>query len=556
MKTKNKITIKSVLLFCVALSTSQLSNAQVEKVSTEFKELPVRNTAEPCISKAEYEQLKADIETNVARLKKEGKYIRTQNQGKVLPPQKFDWPLTYETNFLGNDYFFIQNYVDHAPAQGVISEYMCGTRSYDLVGYNHQGTDICIGPYWWNMMDDMKVRIIAGAPGQIVGRNEGNFDRNCAMGGGGSANSITIEHEDGTRALYWHMKNGSVTDKVIGDFVAKGEYLGYVGSSGSSTNPHLHFEVQDSSGNFIDPWEGPCNNDIVSSLWNSQKPYPNSGIMSILTMTGAPTVPVCPAPETVPYSNHFNAGDPVRLEIHLRDLVPGTVYITKLYNPAGNVIGTWNDTVGNNFIAGGWRAYNFSFNNNAATGTYKIQVTYGGKTATHYITLGCPPAYNLSGQITGRNGFLTGEEITTTHTIPGVSGNKIWYEAETYIQGNPGFRATQGCSFRARIDNCSIGNSIAFREIAEQPQVILLQANPSLVTDKTQLMLKLSETNSVTISVFDLTGRKVKSVINNQQTIDGNHTFELNTADIVSGVYICTAETNNSKSSCRIIVQK
>ncbi len=51
---------------------------------------------------------------------------------------------------------------------------------------------------------------------------------------------ITISHGDGTMTLYAHMKSRKVKE---GSQVNQGDVIGYVGSTGNSTGPHLHFEV-------------------------------------------------------------------------------------------------------------------------------------------------------------------------------------------------------------------------------------------------------------------------------------------------------------------------
>ena len=86
------------------------------------------------------------------------------------------------------------------------------------------------------------VRIVAAAPGTIVSKTDGNFDRNCAIGSG-QWNAVYVRHADNSVAWYGHMKSGSLTTKAVGETVVTGEYLGIVGSSGSSTGPHLHFEI-------------------------------------------------------------------------------------------------------------------------------------------------------------------------------------------------------------------------------------------------------------------------------------------------------------------------
>ena len=53
-------------------------------------------------------------------------------------------------------------------------------------------------------------------------------------------NVVAIEHEDGTTALYAHQQEYQVK---VGDKVKQGQIIGYVGSTGNSTGPHLHLEL-------------------------------------------------------------------------------------------------------------------------------------------------------------------------------------------------------------------------------------------------------------------------------------------------------------------------
>lgn len=56
----------------------------------------------------------------------------------------------------------------------------------------------------------------------------------------GCGNYIVIDHGDGYSTLYCHMSGFSVSD---GAFVAQNQQIGEMGSTGNSTGPHLHFEV-------------------------------------------------------------------------------------------------------------------------------------------------------------------------------------------------------------------------------------------------------------------------------------------------------------------------
>jgi len=65
----------------------------------------------------------------------------------------------------------------------------------------------------------------------------------------GYGNTIIVSHGGGLTTLYAHM---SRTAAGAGDKVAQGEVIGYVGSTGWSTGPHLHWEIR-SKGDAYDP---------------------------------------------------------------------------------------------------------------------------------------------------------------------------------------------------------------------------------------------------------------------------------------------------------------
>ncbi|WP_374604886.1 M23 family metallopeptidase [Arenimonas sp.] len=77
----------------------------------------------------------------------------------------------------------------------------------------------------------------------MSGHAEGGADRALAD----QANYVRVLHEDGSMALYAHLQEGGVTVRT-GDRVHLGQVLGYAGSTGFSSGPHLHFAVQVNGG--------------------------------------------------------------------------------------------------------------------------------------------------------------------------------------------------------------------------------------------------------------------------------------------------------------------
>jgi LysM repeat protein len=57
----------------------------------------------------------------------------------------------------------------------------------------------------------------------------------------GYGNVIAVDHGDGLQTLYAHLDSLNV---VCGDFVYQGDTIGFMGSTGNSSGPHLHFEIR------------------------------------------------------------------------------------------------------------------------------------------------------------------------------------------------------------------------------------------------------------------------------------------------------------------------
>ena len=100
-----------------------------------------------------------------------------------------------------------------------------GLRKHPILGYNkmHKGTDFAA---------PSGTPIMASGSGTIV----------IAKWCGGGGNCIKIKHNSTYQTVYAHMKNFAKGMRV-GKKVRQGEIIGYVGSTGMSTGPHLHYEV-------------------------------------------------------------------------------------------------------------------------------------------------------------------------------------------------------------------------------------------------------------------------------------------------------------------------
>lgn len=108
-----------------------------------------------------------------------------------------------------------------AYSTGVTCAY--GSRVHPINGNKsfHYGVDLAAG---------MNTEIYATKSGTVTGATYGEAN----------GYYVTINHGDGYSSIYAHMTNYVVS---VGDSVKQGQLIGYVGTTGWSTGPHLHFEI-------------------------------------------------------------------------------------------------------------------------------------------------------------------------------------------------------------------------------------------------------------------------------------------------------------------------
>ena len=339
-----------------------------------------------CLSNNQRQAVIKKLNLDIASLRQKNRLLFSEKNRGNHP--LFIWPVQKEQNLPYNSVWAISNYVDHNLASpNQLLDYNCGARTYDTnSGYNHRGIDIFTWPFSWKLMDNDEAEIIAAAPGQIISKSDGNFDRSCDFNTSTPWNAVFVQHNDGSIAWYGHMKNGSTTTKGIGDTVVEGEYLGVVGSSGVSTGPHLHFEVwQDATyTHLIDPYSGNCNNLNTESWWQNQKPYSNPGINAVLTHSSHPDFNVCPASEVTNESNQFNLNEIVYFYLYLRDQYTGSGIDVKIIRPDGSYLLDTNSVAGNNFSASYW----WWSRTVDTEGVWQWEATYEGQTVTHSFNVG------------------------------------------------------------------------------------------------------------------------------------------------------------------------
>ena len=159
---------------------------------------------------------------------------RVRDTGKIIYASMFvngEEINLYNFKDKNNDDFFnikgqsITKSLMKTPINGARLSSSFGMRKHPILGYNkmHRGTDFAAP---------------SGTP--IMASGSGTVTRARWCGGGG--NCVKIRHNSTYETIYAHMKSFAKGIKE-GRKVKQGQIIGYVGSTGMSTGPHLHYEV-------------------------------------------------------------------------------------------------------------------------------------------------------------------------------------------------------------------------------------------------------------------------------------------------------------------------
>ncbi len=139
----------------------------------------------------------------------------------VAPPAPVQRPRSPSSPIISGGGSFLAGYYNNPVPGAIIFQGIHGQNGVDLAAA--RGTPI-----------------YAAADGVVI------IVRNSGWNGG-YGNYVVITHSNGTQTLYSHMKNAITS---YGQSISAGQVIGYVGSTGRSTGPHLHFEVRGAANPF------------------------------------------------------------------------------------------------------------------------------------------------------------------------------------------------------------------------------------------------------------------------------------------------------------------
>jgi len=453
--------ILSLLFFGLIASISAQNNLY-------FKPGESKNVTQTksCVSGEQLLRIKTMLKKNETTLLAKGLLNNPISKQSIV---LFDLPIRKSPNLDFDQYYVTRYFVDHNLTAAGVSDgasnldYNCGRRTYDATnGYNHTGTDFVLYPFQWYLYENNLVEVIAAEAGTVVGIDDGQVDNNCSCATD-LWNAVYLRHADGSHTWYGHLK--SDINLTVGQNVNKGDFLGYIGSSGCSFAPHLHFQVYDANDNLIDPYSGNCNNMNTQSWWADQENYYESGINAILTHNVEPVLG-CQGTEATNFSNIFYPAETVYIGFYYRDQLAGVPSTLHILRPDNTVFDTINLSSPMDYVWSYWW-YDYVLPNTGPFGTWTVEAIFQGKTYTHQfqylddspIPGNCDEATNNVRQLSGIQNvsatFETNRQIESTQTI--VSENNIItveYNSGNGITLMPQFSVENNVNFRAYTDGC------------------------------------------------------------------------------------------------------
>lgn len=484
-------------------------------------------------------------------------------------PTTFLDPMPGGTNSFGQS---VVNYVDLDPSSG-LKDYSCRQVTYD----GHQGTDIEILDFF--LMDEGRP-VLAAAAGTVMYQRDGENDRNTEWVSGRAANTVVISHDDGSLAYYLHFRKNSIRVRS-GDSVMVGDTLGYIGSSGFSSGPHLHFEINQ-NGETIDPFNGTCQE--TPSRWVDQGAH----VLDLpfeLMHNGLTTLPLdWPLIlERPPGKTHITSGSRIYSWIRARNLMDSDVLNWRFY-----VNGTYWDSYtfspGITYASSWWYVYWNLPNNSSLFGDWEIRINRNGShIATQSFTYDGaanqpaimePVTYDINedGRFEGEfsandpDGSVFWFSITKAAehgTInqfggrkrkfsytpdPGFSGpDTIWVAAtdDENLTGPAGFVAF------------NVGTPVSVDNNTDLlPTGITLQQNyPNPFNPVTTIGYELMNAGHMKLAIYDIRGREVK-ILEDQFKEAGVYRLEFSAGELSGGIYLYRLETREFFETRKFVVIK
>jgi len=138
----------------------------------------------------------------------------------------------------------------------------------------------------------------------------------------------------------------------------------------------------------------------------------------------------------------------------------------------------------------------------------------------------------------------------------GYPAANVTYDAGRYICLTPGFNAQYTSNFLAIIDGC--GGAYKTYQVDDKNNLaklpFVIQPNP--FSKQCTIVFNLSKDKEITLSVSDITGKKVVTLLNNELRVAGKHQVHFDGSHLPASTYYCTVQAGDKIETKKMILMK
>jgi len=184
----------------------------------------------------------------------------------------------------------------------------------------------------------------------------------------------------------------------------------------------------------------------------------------------------------------------------------------------------------------------------------------------------CANNYTLSGDIAGYQFFQSANTIASTANIIGGIGTAVSYKATNKITLNTGFTVAAESQFMATIEDCdssasssrpypgiyegvmagAVGIASGVDSMTVQTSRLKVYPNPS--SGQSTIEFYIAKTTAVNISLWDLSGKKIKVLFESASRAPGNYQVRLDVTGLRSGTYVVRLHAQDYEETKKIVI--
>jgi len=162
-------------------------------------------------------------------------------------------------------------------------------------------------------------------------------------------------------------------------------------------------------------------------------------------------------------------------------------------------------------------------------------------------------------QILASGDYLSSSTIVSEAII--AANSTVNYQAATFIDFLPNFHAEAGSFFSTNIEDCNPQQNQSYlptisqqtKSSSQTTTTLTVQPNPFSGT--TLIQYELSQTSPISLDLYSLTGKKLKSIYQKEMELSGMHQQTLDLNDFPKGLYFVVLQNKGGVFTKKIVYQ-